>query len=794
MKKELKKAKVKQGIKVDTKHGTKDYMLVLIVLAFLILPTYTPEMGTLDSNGPKFLMLGIVNVLMWVYFLISRDFNFGRALTGTIFKAGPLTAFAGLLVFSLVSFTGAISIPESVLHYSKQFVVFASALTLSVVLLYKPSLIRFIAIGMSLMLMVESIAVFVNIIKFIQGEVAAISNIKVVYSNKNILASAIFVKLVFSYWLFTSEKGYWKQIGWISIFMGVLATFFLAARAFYLGTIAFTLLAIAYYIIAYFKERNKIMLKQGIGFFVAVLLGFTIFSLVQQNLYPKNDISRHTQAVAEQLGTLKDIEKAGSGRFDGWKWSWEMIKEKPFTGVGAGNWKINSLSYEHQTDPGFTHLYKAHNDFFETAAETGIPGFFSYITMLGFTFFMFLRLGKGGRQNRTVRPLLFIASIGIAFYSVDAFFNFPSDRTEIQILLAVFVASATAAYGVNAGFEKENNSSGHIATPIIIIFGFLLLPVVYVLYLNVQSLQAQKLMFPQITGGKLTLSSKDPRLQMPVLPDITSWGEAVDVTVARYLIKDKRYDDAYHLLLNSRSNPFDPRREYFLSWMYDERKQKDSALYYMKRAAEMKPFHYKYTKNTSIYNENAGLAEEAEKQYSGFIERSPKSAEARIDLIDFYRRHNRFEEALALAMISDSLIPNNTEIKGRKELLARKLYTEPYLPVFRQAYEAFKQGKYQQSKKLLDEFFSRVNDYSEAYALSAYLNLELKNHERCLADIAKVEEMGNINPALVNVQGVALLRLGRHEEACKKFDAAAKQGDPSGLSNYKKHCKADSAE
>lgn len=792
MKKELKKAKIKQELKTDSGLRTRDFMLILMVLAFLIIPTYTPEMGALDSNGPKFLMLGIVNVLMWVYLIISRDFQTGRALSGIIFKAGPLAAFAGLLVFSLVSFTGAISIPESVLHYSKQFVVFASALTLSVVLLHKPSLIRFIAIGMSLMLMVESIAVFINIIKFIQGEVAAIADIKVVYSNKNILASAIFVKLVFSYWLFVSEKGYWKHIGWTSLFMGVLATFFMATRAFYLGTIAFTLVATGYYAVVYFKGRSRTVLMQGVRFFVAVLLGFTIFSFVQQNLYPKNDTSRHTQAVAEQLGTLKDIESAGGGRFDGWKWSWEMIKEKPFTGVGAGNWKINSLRYEHQTDPGFTHLYKAHNDFFETAAETGIPGFISYIALLGFTFFMFLRVGKKGREKETIRPLIFIASIGIAFYSVDAFFNFPSDRTEIQILMAVFVASATAAYGVQAWPENTNTARFKI-TPLALIFMILILPVVYVLYLNVQSLRAQRLMFPQITGGKLTLSSQDPSLQMPVLPDITSWGEAVDVTVARYLINDKRFDDAYHLLLNSRSNPFDPRREYFLSWMYDERQQKDSALYYMKRAAEMKPFHYKYTKNTSIYFENAGLAEESEKQFSGFVERSPKSAEARIDLIDFYRRHNRFEEAMALALISDSLIPNNTEIKGRKELLARKLYTEPYLPVFRQAYEAFKKGNYQQSKKLLDDFLARVNDYSEAYALSAYLNLELKNHERCLADIARMEEMGNINPALVNVQGIALLRLGRHEEACAKFDAAAKQGDPSGLSNYEKHCKADTA-
>jgi predicted Zn-dependent protease len=222
--------------------------------------------------------------------------------------------------------------------------------------------------------------------------------------------------------------------------------------------------------------------------------------------------------------------------------------------------------------------------------------------------------------------------------------------------------------------------------------------------------------------------------------------------------------------------------------MYDERQLKDSALYYMKKAAEMKPYHYKYIKNTAIYFENAGMAEESEAQLSGFVERSPKSAEARIDIIDLYRRHNRFEEAMAFALESESLFPGNDEIKDRKEILERKLNIEPHLPVFRKAFDAFSAKNYNLSQKLLNEFFIKAGDYPEAYTLSAYLNLELKNHERCLADIAKAEEMGAINPALVNVQGIALLRLGRKEEACARFDAAAKLGDPSGLSNYEKHC------
>jgi tetratricopeptide (TPR) repeat protein len=295
-------------------------------------------------------------------------------------------------------------------------------------------------------------------------------------------------------------------------------------------------------------------------------------------------------------------------------------------------------------------------------------------------------------------------------------------------------------------------------------------------------------MFPQITGGKLTNSSQDPRLQMPPIPDITSWGEAVDVTVARYLINDQRFDEAYRLLIGSGSNPYDPRREYFLSWMYDERQLKDSALYYMKKAAEMKPYHYKYIKNTAIYLENAGLFDESAEQFSGFVERNPRSADAWIDLIDFYRRHNSFDKAFKLAGEADSLLPDNEEIVGRMKILEQKIKIEPHLPVFRKAFDAFSAKNYNLSQKLLNEFFIKAGDYPEAYTLSAYLNLELKNHERCLADIAKAEEMGAINPALVNVQGIALLRLGRKDEACARFDAAAKLGDPSGLSNYEKHC------
>jgi putative inorganic carbon (hco3(-)) transporter len=70
------------------------------------------------------------------------------------------------------------------------------------------------------------------------------------------------------------------------------------------------------------------------------------------------------------MATLQDPKSASSLRLDAWTWSIELIKEKPVLGVGVGNWKVDILKHENQKNAGFIYLYKAHNDFLETAAET----------------------------------------------------------------------------------------------------------------------------------------------------------------------------------------------------------------------------------------------------------------------------------------------------------------------------------------------------------------------------------------------------------------------------------------
>lgn len=81
--------------------------------------------------------------------------------------------------------------------------------------------------------------------------------------------------------------------------------------------------------------------------------------------------------------------QGGSGRTDIWSVGWRMVKAKPVTGVGAGNFANSTIHYLLQ--PGaLTHTNfivdspkVAHNMYLEVLADLGIPGFALFLGVLG---------------------------------------------------------------------------------------------------------------------------------------------------------------------------------------------------------------------------------------------------------------------------------------------------------------------------------------------------------------------------------------------------------------------------
>ena len=88
----------------------------------------------------------------------------------------------------------------------------------------------------------------------------------------------------------------------------------------------------------------------------------------------------------------------GTGRTDIWKIGWRMVDDKPFHGVGAGNFSVSSIHYL-LVEPGalerdefiVTEPKVAHNMYLEVLAETGIVGLVLFLVILAMCIYAFIR-------------------------------------------------------------------------------------------------------------------------------------------------------------------------------------------------------------------------------------------------------------------------------------------------------------------------------------------------------------------------------------------------------------------
>lgn len=108
-------------------------------------------------------------------------------------------------------------------------------------------------------------------------------------------------------------------------------------------------------------------------------------------------------------------------RLIAWKAGLRMIEAHPITGIGLGQFKPKMDLY---ADPGTTLDTIAHNTYMEIAAETGLPNFLIFVTLLFFAYRSLSRVRR--RASDSGPPLVHLAATGIQAglvgFIVGAFF------------------------------------------------------------------------------------------------------------------------------------------------------------------------------------------------------------------------------------------------------------------------------------------------------------------------------------------------------------------------------------
>lgn len=793
------------------KDSPLNFIYSLILLAYGYVTVLTPNLDTFDSNGPKFLSIALLNLIVFAYLFSRKEIKQNPEISLGFFKSWAGIFYALLMVVSLLSFIKAINVIESILHFSKIFTVFSAAYLVSVVVSKDKRYLEHLAIGMTALLIFDSISVYYNIHQYIDGKLSDITQIKTIYSNKNILAASLFVKIPFALWLFTFYKG-WKQIiAFIGGATGLLAVLFMSARAFYLGTFFLSFAYLVYLPIIYLQQKQKVMIRKIVAYLGVLLAAVLIFSFVQKTFYVNN--SGLNAGIESRLSTISTSDESANKRLDAWKRSFHVIKQNPLLGCGVGNWKVATLKEENETNPNYIYQYKAHNDFIETTTEVGIFGGLFFAAIFLTILFSFLKalLRKEGEDRIS---FLFLAAFGLMAYFFDAFFNFPQDRPEIQALFALF---AGAGIAVSRMYAKDNSSEtspdidsiessgvltkasgnylhileqkGNLVSRIWLVkLLVLLIFSAYVLTLNFQSLKLQRIIKDEMNTGKLTQSSDLFMNGFPWVPDINVVGEPIAAQKARYLINEKKYDKAIALLKKDHSSPYDTRPEYFIAMSYFNQGKLDSAYLYNQKVYEIKPNMFENLSMICGIFERTGRTKEAIPILEKYLENTKNNSKAWMLNTQFLNNTGDLKKAYACIDSAYKYLPADTTIVKQRDLLRARVLIVPHMDLYNRALASYQGQKYDEAVKLFSEFISKEPNLPQVYEYRAFSYYFTKQYQASANDIDKLFSFGIKRANLLNLKGVNLQSLGKKDEACTFYKASMEAGSKDGATNYNRFC------
>jgi len=805
-------------VPVQPQNTSIKWLATFLLIAYGYVTVITPNWMAFDSNATKFYTFAILNLVVVALVFFIKEFRERTQVLFGFFTNKIGIAYSLIMVMALLSFSKAINTEEAILHFFKIFTAFSAAWMVSALVIYYKEGIVVLALAMTILLCYDFLVAMDGIKGVIKGTATDLA-IKGSYSNKNILASAIFIKIPFAVWLFYFRReNYLRLIGAVGLTLGTLAVFFMSTRTFYLATILTVVIFVIYGAIDYFilKRREtgvKVLIHVGL-----VVIAFGIFSFVQNYLYPQ-EVRQSTSFGARLAEVANQENQSNNLRKTAWViTATDMIPNDPLLGVGIGNWKVRFLQYENSYSPHYIYMYKNHNDFLELTAEVGIFGGLAFVAIFLLAAFYFIK-GTYKNKNSEQEQWFFLPLFGLFAYSFDAFFNFPQDRPEIQALFAIYVGIAV---GLAVLYFGKNSKERKLPT---LAIGFIGAVAVVAMVLGVivermyfDSSKIQRMVKEEQQGVRSPKSPADYLIRnYPRIPNLTAVAEPVDVEKARYLIDEKKFDEARKILSSIHYHPYDARPEYFMavSYFMEPEKKLDSIYKYAHKARMIKPNFYGSLNLETFALNNLGKEQESIKLLKQFLslekdsiqKEEPKwkkrlksifhvdvDRDARLanrgevqawnSLAYLLEKNNQIPEARAVLDTAFVYLPTNQEIINNRNKIISRMQVEQFAPLYSEAMQIYLQQRYAEAIPVFTKFLEKVPAHIDGLKYRAISYYNTQQYQRAINDIAQMEQLGiAIDPVLNNYRASCYYMLGDRNNAKVFFQKAAAEGNADAQKN-----------
>jgi O-antigen ligase/tetratricopeptide (TPR) repeat protein len=561
-------------------------------------------MQSIDGIGPQWFYLSLINGGVLLYLFLTRKeyaFQIKNILSHPI-----SLIFLLFFIWAGFSYFYAINRNEMIVCFARLSTTFLAYINISILVFRNKKYFNLLSTVFMLTLLWESAMAIQNIRAGIEisGIDTAILKASGNAGNKNILAASIAIKIPFCIYFLNLKKGWQNLFSVLVLTVSFFALFLLNTRSTFvsIGLISFSYLLF----VIFLSEKTESILNRvrPYLYYASSLLIALVFSILFfKSVELKTDVVSGYKNPLARVAEISVSNAASSGRLHLWESALDYAIKHPVFGAGYGNWKLASIPYEKSIANDYMVPYHAHNDFVENAAELGFAGLFLYASIFLVVFFYAIKGIFYTKASSTNRLILASVIMGLMVYFVDAFFNFPAERTIMQLNFAfaaglLFIVPEIATKKIHESSSEEispNKVSGIWNSAYLI--GAILL--VFTVYINSQvydSMKGQKIFLADME--KSTSDLPELNYEFPEYPSLAYNAIPIVAIEARYLFKKEAYDTAFKLLDKaSIQNPFIFFSDYLKGGIYFKLNKLDSGIKYSKIAFYNKPRSFSAYKN-----------------------------------------------------------------------------------------------------------------------------------------------------------------------------------------------------
>lgn len=655
---------------MDKKQKTISKAAVAFVCCLLSIQLFPPLL-VLDSSSLRHFLIALFDISALGFVLHYTIKYKANILSRSVFSNSLMIVWGVLLAFMGVSMLWTMNPIEGLAVWNRWIVVLLASVLCSAFLLYENKTLKALIVTTIVIAIINVLSCIIFYYVF-DVHISQRNNLKLngFYGNKNIFAVAFLFKLPFLYYAFMRYKGFIKWISLVLVFMIAFCLVILSTRSSFIGLIFQAVILLVYGVYSILKvNRSK---KAILGFVLPLLaIGCGFFSGNRFIEYNYEHLAakkvKNNYSVDERFKSIADGNS--KGRLLIWKNTVEIIKEKPLSGYGVGNHKLAIMKVECAKKHDYIVSDHAHNDFLEMFSELGIFGCLIYILTYVFAAIYALKQMFAKGVNELFRLRAMVGGTIILTYMNDAMFNFPLERADCQIYLAIGLALLIS----NHIKIKKNQKEG-LSKPCLVTLFVLVVPVFILETTHCYSSIMQKHRIKQHNGDKsITLTAEQWDRRTPKFPNIDESTHPRAVNIAERYANEKKYRQAIDVLLADNSNPYYSLREYRLANYYNRIEKADSAAYWAEKCIAMKPLCYSPVR---ILVSIAGKEGKRDKQLcliDEYLKRYEKDPLAWEDKISVLRYEKRLQEAIETCNQAIELFSKNAKFRSLKEKITEEI-------------------------------------------------------------------------------------------------------------------------